>query len=468
MIGRYRVVEHVGAEGTMADVYRAESDSGLTVAVKLLGPPNAQTQREAQVGARLNYPGIVQTYEVLEWEGRLCLIQEWVDGESLATILDSGRRLSVAEAVRLGVEVGEALEYAHGKGVLHRDIKPSNVLRTSYGQYMLLDFGAVGLLESDGRTRAGEIAGTPLYMAPEQGIGAPQTPATDVFGLGLLLARATYGTTPGESALDYGSLILGRSTEQIVVPESLLQKIIQRCLVIDPAKRWQSAQAVVRALRRQFTVLPPPEIVPAAGDVILRSPRRAAARELLRRLPSLGGRLAPSPITPALAMVIVVAAVAGLVAWLLAPDPADVGFWLRVGVGIVIVGGAFVGARYVRRLASRAPETERQAASIVLGAGGREALTRSMVLEVDQVVAKLKGLDAKFLGLTMVMLIKEAEQAKESADRVAALVQMVTLMEKLMKQLSPWHVRHKEAIATVIAVVGSLVGVASVVSGFLR
>jgi hypothetical protein len=122
----------------------------------------------------------------------------------------------------------------------------------------------------------------------------------------------------------------------------------------------------------------------------------------------------------------------------------------------------------VRRLTSRAPDTERQAASILTGAGGREALTKSMVLEVDQVVAKLKGLDAKFLGYTMVMLIREAEEATESADRVAALIQMVTLMEKLVKQLSPWYVRHKDAIATGIAIVGALVGVASVVSGFLR
>lgn len=91
-----------------------------------------------------------------------------------------------------------------------------------------------------------------------------------------------------------------------------------------------------------------------------------------------------------------------------------------------------------------------------------------MVLEVDQVVARLKGLDATFLGLTMVMLIREAEEATESADRVAALVQLVDLMEKLMKKLSPWYVRHKEAIATGIAIVGSLAGVASVVSGFLR
>jgi hypothetical protein len=120
-------------------------------------------------------------------------------------------------------------------------------------------------------------------------------------------------------------------------------------------------------------------------------------------------------------------------AWLLVPA----GAWLRVGAGVVIILVALVVAWWVRRLVGRSPETERQAIGILTGAGARTALTESMVLEVDQVVAKLKGLDAKFLGLTMVMLIREAEEAKESADRVAALVQMVTLMEKLTRQLSP-------------------------------
>lgn len=173
-------------------------------------------------------------------------------------------------------------------------------------------------------------------------------------------------------------------------------------------------------------------------------------------------------LAPVVVTGVFVVAVGLVLAWLLAPTPADLGFWLRVAGGLVVAGGALFVARRVRRLASRAPDTERQAASILTGAGGREALTKSMVLEVDQVVAKLKGLDARLLGYTMVMLIREAEEATESADRVAALIQMVTLMEKLVKQLSPWHVRHKEAIATVIAIVGALVGIASVVSGFLR
>src|SRR4051812_38882299 len=102
LVGPYRVVEHVGAAGAMAEVYRAVNESGRTVAVKLLGPPSKQTRREADVVARLDFPGIVKTFEVTEWQGRLCLVQEWVDGPSLATVLDARGRLSFSETVRLG------------------------------------------------------------------------------------------------------------------------------------------------------------------------------------------------------------------------------------------------------------------------------------------------------------------------------------------------------------------------------
>lgn len=467
MVGPYRVVEHVGVEGTMAEVYRAVDQRGRTVAVKLLGPPTEQARREAAVVSRLDYAHIVRTYDILEHNGRICLIQEWVEGESLASALDSAGRLDLAETVRLGRDVASALAYAHALGVLHRDVKPSNVLHTTWGDYKLVDFGAVGLLEPrTDQTRPGQFAGTPLYMSPEQLVGRPQTPASDIFGLGLLLFRSLYGATPSESAENYMQLLVGRTREPITVPPSPLRGLIERCLAIDPAERPQSATEVLDEL---FRIQPPPPPPPPQGGS---TPSRNApgargyAQARAERISDAairGGGVGPAVLTGT-----VVVVVGLVVAWLLSPAPADLGFWLRVAAGLVIAGGGWLVARRVRRLTSRAPDTERQAASILTGAGGRDALTRSMVLEVDQVVAKLKGLDAKFLGYTMVMLIREAEEATESADRVAALVQMVTLMEKLVKQLSPWHVRHKEAIATGIAIVGALVGVASVVSGFLR
>jgi hypothetical protein len=468
LVDRYRVIEHVGAEGTMAEVYRAVDEQlDQTVAIKLLGPPTAQAWREADTAVELDHPGIVRTYGVFEQDGWLCLAQEWIEGQSLAAILDSDVCLDVAEIKRLGYALTSALAVAHRHGILHRDLTPSNVLRTVEGNYKLVGFGAVGLLKPGlDQTRAGEVAGTPLYMSPEQAIGAPQTPASDVYGLGLLFFRCLYGTTPGDPADNYLQLLDSRTRTATTVPPSPLQELLQRCLAFDPKKRPQSAEEVLYELVFVGRNWPVPK------DLVRKRPNR----------PSLWQKTASVKFLVVVAMVAstgVVLATAGAVLPFPfhpppspAPEPPSIsiafGFWLRVVAGLVIAVAGLLIARRVRRLASKAADTQRRAASILIGAGDRDTVTKSMVLEVDQVVAKLKTLDAKFLGYTMVMLIREAEEATESADRVAALSQMVTLMDKLMKQLSPWHVRHKEAIATSIAIVGSLVGVASVIGGFLR
>jgi protein kinase-like protein len=455
-VGPYRVVEHVGDTGTQAEVYRAQDDDGREVALKLLGTSDAQARREVDVVRHLNHPRIVQTYKVLEYKHRFCLVQEWVDGPSLATVLGDERRLGLDQVVRVGEAVAEALAYAHSLGVLHRDIKPSNVLRTADGDYKLVDFGAAGLLQPEVETtQIGEIVGTPLYMSPEQATGAPQTTASDMFGLGLLLYRCLYGALPGEESDNYLQLLLTRTTTPIEVPPSPLRDLLRRCLAIDPAERPRSAREVLDALSGTDRLAPLPGVplTPIGttfpqppGSAVDHAPRSAVATVL------------------AAAAVVVVAAV---LTWLLVPVPSG-GFLLRLLIGVVVVAGALFTAYRVRQLVGPAPEAERRATGILTGAASRSALTESMVLEVDQVVTRLKSLDARFLGYTLVLLIREAEEAKESADRVAALTQMVALMEKLTRQLLPWHVRHKEAIATSIAIVGSLAGVASVVSGFLR
>jgi hypothetical protein len=454
MVGPYRVEEHVGATGTMAEVYRARDEHGRLVALKLLGTSDPQARREVDVVTRLRHPRIVRTYEVIEYDHRFCLVQEWVDGPSLAELLNGEKRLDIVRVVRLGAELADALDYAHSLGVLHRDIKPSNVLVTPDWDYKLVDFGAVGLLRPNVEsTQAGEIVGTPLYMSPEQATGRPQTPASDLFGLGLLLYRCLYGTLPGETSDNFLQLVVGRVSTPIEVPPSLLREIIQRCLAIDPSARPQSAREVLDALSPATLLRDPhPGGVRVGGGTTtaLPPPVIGAGPGAARKVAALAG-----------AGVVVLGL---LLAWLLVPA----GVWLRLVAGVGVVAVALFVAHRVRRLVGPAPDAERRAVGILTGATSRSALTESMVFEVDQVVARLKSLDAKFLGYTLIMLIREAEQAKESADRVAALTQMVALMEKLTKQLMPWYIRHKEAIATGIAIVGSLAGVASVVSGFLR
>ncbi|TDV43569.1 serine/threonine-protein kinase [Actinophytocola oryzae] len=455
-VGPFRVVEHVGAEGTMAEVYRALDDADQTFALKLVPARGTQGTREVETVRRLDHPGIVATFDVAKWEGRFCLVQEWVEGRSLEVELATFGHLEVGQVVEMGISVANALAYAHGLGVLHRDIKPSNVLHAVGGGYKVTDFGAVGLLQPDvAQTDAGEIAGTPLFMAPEQALGAPQTAASDVYGLGLLMYRCLHGSVPGEDSADYIQLLSSRLSTEIEVPPSPLRDVLLRCLAREPEQRYQSAREVLDALvplsgYRQ--IRPPSWTGPAPGDRVAGQVPSSAVGQIWPLLAVLAG-----------------ACVGGAaLGWLGGSASHDPGFWWPVVGGVAVAVGALVAAWRVRRLTGRSPEVARQAAGILTGAGERDALTRSMVVEVEQVVARLKGLDARFLGLTMVLLIREAEEAKESADRVAALAQMVTLMEKLSKQLSPWHVRHKEAVATAIAIVGALVGVAGVVSGFLH
>jgi hypothetical protein len=340
-------------------------------------------------------------------------------------------------------------------------------------------------------------------MSPEQAVGIPQTAASDVYGLALVLFRCLHGTVPGANSADYLELLGARTSTTVEVPPSPLQPLLQRCLATDPLLRPQSAGDVLTELDRlagpdaldyqppyhfpqqyppygtqlgvpqqypPFDWAGPNSHPPPAGVGQHGVPHQLPPYETPGRQPPYGaGQLGVPPasrrgmkVAPVAAAVVVLGLLATLLAFL------DTGAWLRVGAGVVVVPVALLVAWRVRRLTGRAPDAERRAVGILTGAESRTTLTESMVLEIDQVVARLKGLDARLLGLTMVLLIREAEEAKKSADRVAALVQMVTLMEKLTRQLSPWYVRHKEAIATGIAIVGSLAGVASVVSGFLR
>ncbi|MGH3903792.1 MAG: serine/threonine-protein kinase [Pseudonocardiaceae bacterium] len=446
-LGPYTVVEHVGA-GTTAEVYRGHDEHlGRTVALKLLPGTSERARREAAAMTALSHPNIVATFDVIEHDGRLCLIQEWIDGGSVQAELDSVGQFGVTQTVRVGEAVASALSYAHQQGILHRDIKPSNVLRTAEGSYKLVDFGAVGRLRPEtSATMAGEIAGTPLYMSPEQLTTAPQTPASDLFGLGLLLYRCLYGHLPDENADTYVQLATSRMQTLISVPPSPLQGLLIRCLALDPAQRPQSADEVLRELRW---------IAPVATAPGQLGPPLASSAPLSRGLSK-----ATRAIFVGLALVLLLIAGVRLI---------GIERGLSIGLGLAVVAVALAAAQHVRRRwASRAPEAEQRAATILFGAGQREALTQSLMIEVDQVVRNLNSLDAKFLGMTVVAMIREYEEARDSSERQAALLNVVALMEKLQAHFSPWHVRHKEAIATAIAVLGTLTGVAAVLSGFLK
>lgn len=477
-IGRYTVLEHVGT-GT-AEVYRGHDERfGRPVAVKLLRGTGERIRAEARAVATLHHPHIVLMIDVEEYDGRLCLIQEWVEGGSVEDRLGRTGSLGLGETVRMGRQVASALDYAHRNSILHRDIKPSNVLRTAEGDYKLADFGAAGTLEADtGLTRAGVIAGTPLYMSPEQVTGGRQSPASDLFGLGLLLYRCLYGSLPSASADNYVSLARLRLL-QITVPPSPVRALLQRCLAVDPGQRVQSAAEVLAALDAitvphqagapafpvptawQATATPA-TVPPPVGVPPPPSPGYGQGGSPLEVSPP--SERPRKPVALWIGPAVLSAVLLGVGAWLIGAG------WglVRAAAGLVTVGLALGLARWIRqRWTSRAPETEQHAANLIFGAHQREELTQSLIIEVDQVVSNLTTLDAKILGMTVVAMIHQYEDAKKWSHKQKALLDMVTLMEKLQQHLSPWHVRHKDAIATAVAVIGALTGLAGVVSGFL-
>jgi hypothetical protein len=324
--------------------------------------------------------------------------------------------------------------------------------------YKLADFGAVGTLaEGTGLTEAGVIAGTPLYMSPEQVTGRQQSSASDLFGLGLLLYRCLYGSLPGEGAGNYLELAASR-LQPIPVPPSPLQALLQRLLALDPARRPQSASEVLVALDSILGASraePPIAPVPVPAQMPVLEPPSALEREL---------PWPPWERPAVLSIGLTVLAAVLAAVWLgVGGLPSTDWGLVRAVAGLVVVGLAFAGARWIRRRwTSRAPETELRAANLIFGAHQREELTASLIIEVEEVVRNLNTLDAKILGMTVVAMLHQYEDAKKWSHKQKALLDMVTLMEKLQQHLSPWHVRHKDAIATAVAVVGALTGVAGV------
>jgi serine/threonine-protein kinase len=202
-IGPYRVDCRLGAGG-MGVVYRAHDDRlGRTEAIKCLLPTRDHLERqqerfgrEARILGRLNHPNIVQVRHTLEHEGTLCIVMEYVDGETLQQRIASRGPLPVGEVVRLGRQIAEGMAAAHKEGIIHRDLKSENVLLDRNGNAKVTDFGVAKVLGDETLTEKGRAPGTLKAMSPEQLRGKKLTEASDLFSFGLLLYEALVGELP--------------------------------------------------------------------------------------------------------------------------------------------------------------------------------------------------------------------------------------------------------------------------------
>ena len=255
-LGHCRILEKIGAGG-MGEVYRAHDEHlDRDIAVKVLPPgtladdaARQRFRREALVLGKLNHPNIQSVFDFDTQEGVDFLVTEYVPGVTLSDKLAAGP-LSEKEEERLGTQLAGGLAAAHEQGILHRDLKPSNLRVTPDGRLKILDFGVAKLLGPVSETAVtetgtGTVAGTPLYMSPEQRRGERVDTRSDLYSAGLVLWEMATGRPPSVAARG----LSGRAT-----PE--LQRIVEKCLEEDPGNRYQSAKELAVDLRRLGTPVP--------------------------------------------------------------------------------------------------------------------------------------------------------------------------------------------------------------------
>jgi dipeptidyl aminopeptidase/acylaminoacyl peptidase len=260
-LGSYKIASMLGSGG-MGEVYQAhDTKLGREVAIKVLpaafvhdAERLARFQREARMLASLNHPNIATIHGIEQSDGLQYLVMELVPGETLAERVSAGG-LKMEEALKLAVQIAEALETAHEKGVIHRDLKPANVKVTPAGRVKVLDFGLAKAYSGHGdldlsnaatlttvATEEGRILGTPAYMSPEQARGKPVDKRTDIWAFGCVLYELLAGKEAfrGETVSDTIASVLEREPDWQVLPSATPAKIrdlLRRCLQKDSLRR---------------------------------------------------------------------------------------------------------------------------------------------------------------------------------------------------------------------------------------
>jgi len=256
-IGRYEILDELG-RGAMGVVYRArDTQIGRVVALKVILTANASPQdierykqrfrREAQAAGRLSHPGIVTIHDIAEDEaGQPYLVMEYIEGRPLNLLLGPTAQVPLDRLLDIGIQVAEALDYAHKSGIVHRDIKPPNILVTSEGRAKIADFG-IARMEGTELTQEGTSVGTPSYMSPEQFRGGEIDGRSDIFSLGAVLYWMVTGEKPfaGETVTRISFQVAFEApTPPSVARPGLpqgLDEVLSRCMAKAPAGRYASA-----------------------------------------------------------------------------------------------------------------------------------------------------------------------------------------------------------------------------------
>ncbi|WP_373500445.1 serine/threonine-protein kinase [Desulfococcus sp.] len=261
--GRYEVISELG-KGAMGVVYNAHDPRiDRFVALKALHDNLVNDDyfvqrffKEAVAIGRLSHPNIVTVYDVGQDHGTIYIAMELLKGRAISDLARE-RPFGIDEIVRIGIQTAEALDYAHGRGIVHRDIKPANIMLGEDNQVKITDFGIAHIedVSSTLQTRAGEILGTPVYMSPEQVLGTPPDGRSDLYALGVILYELAAGKRPfggPNMAVIFKQVTDRKPPAPVSVNPSIpraLSDIIMRCLEKNPDRRFQTGRDMAEALR---------------------------------------------------------------------------------------------------------------------------------------------------------------------------------------------------------------------------
>jgi serine/threonine protein kinase len=505
--GRYRVAQPLG-EGAFGATYLCVDNltaQKVVIKVAALSPSaigeGAYERLRQEIFAlrKIHHPAIANMLgQGLLSDGRPYLVVEWIDGQSLASMLKQGP-LPPPLALLVIHSVTEALAAAHQANIIHRDLKPENIIipngvtGSRYRQATLVDFGTMGFLEQSRQevertTRPGEFFGTPYYMAPEQIVADPQSPATDLYGLGVLLYEMLYGFPPfkrGEQSI--AEFLASALRESVSFPEvpsipDNLKHFMQDLLAKDPNLRPTSAHAILSRIDQLtlnsilgdevHTLQPPSALFPPALESASATWPPVSGRVQVQYAAI--DEFVLERATPKVRLMNILSATAAalMVLLLLGISYHVRAVWqdyygVALGIGIALAGiaaGQGTRALIARQRADHVPNV----AHLLSDTKQHDTLSKSLAIQVDNLVQYCETTSEKVLGMTIANMVAEFRQAESSSDRQAALMNAAQLLEKLTTRLSPWYIRHDKLIAVSISLIGVITGIVTTVVSSLE